>query len=134
MVGVPEKDDFDKIVEGLELDLEFPFDDPEPTPDEPPPLVWSDDTEPVEAEPEPFYRKVDPTPSRPRRRGVAVAWVGLAGAPLTLVVATIFREILPRPILAAAIITFVASAIYLVSQLPEHGPSRPDWPDDGAVL
>ncbi len=36
--------------------------------------------------------------------------------------------------LAGAVLTFVAAAIYLVSQLPEHGPSRPDWPDDGAVL
>ncbi len=130
----PEKDDFDRIVEGLELDLDFSDEVPEPDPAEPPPLVWSDDTEPVEPEDEPFYRKVDPAPLRPRRRGVALAWVGLGGAPLLLVLATIFGEILPRPILAAAIITFVAAAIYLVSQLPEHGPSRPDWPDDGAVL
>lgn len=131
---MPEKDDFDKIVEGLELDLDFSDEVDEPAPSEPAPLDWSDDAEPVEVEEEPFYRKVEPARLRPRRRGMTLAWVGLAGAPLLLVVATMFREILPRPILAAAIITFVASAIYLVSQLPEHGPSRPDWPDDGAVL
>ena len=128
-----ERDDFDKIVEGLELDLEFPDEAPDPEPVEPPPLVWSDDTEPVEAE-EPFYRKVEPAALRPRRRGVALAWIGLAGAPLALVVATMFGEILPRPVLGAAVLIFVAAAIYLVAQLPEHGPSRPDWPDDGAVL
>ena len=43
-------------------------------------------------------------------------------------------EILPRPMLAGAVLIFVAGAIYLISQLPEHGPSRSDWPDDGAVL
>ena len=62
-----DRDDFDKIVEGLDLDLEFPDEVPEPEPVDPP-LVWSDDTEPVEDE-EPFYRKVEPTPLRPRRRG-----------------------------------------------------------------
>ena len=127
-----ERDDFDKIVEGLDLNLEFPDEVPEPEAVNPP-LVWSDDTEPVE-EQEPFYRKVEPTPLRPRRRGVAVAWVALAGAPLLLVFATMAGEILPRPMLAGAVLIFVAAAIYLVSQLPEHGPSRRDWPDDGAVL
>ncbi|WP_332641693.1 hypothetical protein [Aeromicrobium sp.] len=131
---MPEKDDFDKIVEGLDLDLDFPDEEPEPAPvEQPPPLVWSDDTEPVEAE-EPFYRKVEPTPRRPRSRAMTLAWIGLAGAPLALVIATMFGEILPRPILGAAVLTFVAAAIYLVSQLPEHGPGRSDWPDDGAVL
>ncbi len=128
-----ESDDFDKIVEGLNLDLEFPDEAPDPAPVEPPPVVGSDDTEPVEPE-EPFYRQVEPTPLRPRSRGVTMAWTALGGAPLLLVVATMVGEILPRPILAGAVLTFVAAAIYLVSQLPEHGPSRPDWPDDGAVL
>ncbi len=130
---MPEKDDFDKIVEGLDLDLEFPDEVPDPVAVNPP-LVWSDDTdEPPEIE-EPFYRKVEPASPRPRRRGTVLAWIALAGAPLLLVIATMFGEILPRPILGAAVLTFVAAAIYLVSQLPEHGPGRPDWPDDGAVL
>ncbi len=127
-----ESDDFDKIVEGLELNLEFPEQIPDPAPVDPP-LTWSDDSEPVEPD-APFYRQVEPIPLRPRRRGIAVAWTGLAGAPLLLVVATMIGEILPRPMLAGAVLIFVAAAIYLVSQLPEHGPSRPDWPDDGAVL
>ena len=117
----------------LDLDLEFPDEVPDPVAVNPP-LVWSDDTdEPPEIE-EPFYRKVEPTPLRPKSRGTAVAWIALAGAPLLLVVFTMIGEILPRPILAGAVLIFVAAAIYLVSQLPEHGPSRPDWPDDGAVL
>lgn len=128
-----DRDDFDKIVEGLELDLEFPDEVPDPAPVEPPPPVWSDDTEPVEDE-EPFYRKVAPANLRPRSRGVTIAWIALAGAPLALVFATMIGQILPRPMLAAAVLIFVAAAIYLVAQLPEHGPGRPDSPDDGAVL
>ncbi|GAA3535540.1 hypothetical protein GCM10022234_35390 [Aeromicrobium panaciterrae] len=126
-----DKDDFDRIVEGLDLNLEFPDEVPEPEPVTPAP-TWSDDAEPVDEEP--FYRKVEPTPLRPRRRGVALAWVALAGAPLLLVIATVMGEILPRPMLVGAVLIFVAAAIYLVSQLPEHGPGRSDWPDDGAVL
>ena len=37
-------------------------------------------------------------------------------------------------VLLGAALTFVASAIYLIAQLPEHGPSQRDWPDDGAAL
>lgn len=133
-----ERDDFDKIVEGLELDLSFIDEKPAEQPaEEPPEPEWSpltdDDIDAADTE-EPFYRKVEPTPLMPRRRGVLAAWVGVLGAPLSLVIATMSGVFLDRPIVAAASITFVASAIYLILQLPEHGPSRRDWPDDGAVL
>lgn len=122
-------DDFDRIVEGLQLDLSFPDEpaDPVPQPSDP------RRAEPVE-EQEPFYRRVEPTPLVPRRRGVLLAWIGLAGAPLTLVLATLSHVFLDRPLLAGAVLIFVASATYLFLQLPEHGPGRRDWPDDGAVL
>ena len=127
-----ERDDFDKIVQGLEFDLSFPAEPADPIPDEPAePVPDVDDG--IAAE-EPFYRKVTSAPLMPRRRGPILAWCGLLGAPLALVLATVAGEILPRPILAGAVLTFVAAAIYLISQLPEHGPSRRDWPDDGAVL
>ena len=136
-----ERDDFDKIVEGLELDLSFldekTDEKPAEEPEEQPEPTWSpltdDDIDAAETE-EPFYRKVEPTPLIPRRRGVLLAWIGVLGAPLSLVLATISGVFLDRPIVAAASLTFVASAIYLILQLPEHGPSRRDWPDDGAVL
>jgi hypothetical protein len=129
-----DRDDFDRIVEGLELDLSFVDESPEPAPEEP---VWSprtDDEIDAEEEEEPFYRKVDPTPLVPRRRNVLLAWVGVLGAPMSLVIATISGVVLDRPIVAAASLIFVGAAIYLILQLPEHGPSRRDWPDDGAVL
>lgn len=127
-----ERDDFDKIVEGLELDLSFDDDLDEPEVEEPP--AWSpapdDDTETEE----PFYRRVEPTALIPRRRGIMMAWLGVLGAPLSLVIATVSGVVLDRPVVSAASLIFVAAAIYLILQLPEHGPSRRDWPDDGAVL
>jgi hypothetical protein len=132
-----ERDDFDKIVEGLELDMSFvdeqqaPIEEPEPEP------AWSPLTaeELDAADPEePFYRKVEATPLIPRRPGVLLAWAGVLGAPLSLIVATMSGVFLDRAIVAAAALIFVGAAIYLILQLPEHGPSRRDWPDDGAVL
>jgi hypothetical protein len=130
-----ERDDFDKIVEGLELDLSF-VDEPVEPVAEPEP-AWSprtdDEVDAQDAE-EPFYRKVEPTPLLPRRRGILLAWAGVLGAPLSLVLATLSGVILDRSIVGAAALIFVGAAIYLILQLPEHGPSRRDWPDDGAVL
>jgi|SRR5690242_14702998 len=132
-----ERDDFDKIVEGLDLDLSFVDEPLDPVAEEPAEPAWSprtDDDVDAEDTEEPFYRKVEPTPLIPRRRGVLLAWAGVLGAPLSLVLATLSGVYLDRPVVAAASLTFVACAIYLILQLPEHGPSRRDWPDDGAVL
>ncbi|MBC7629985.1 hypothetical protein [Aeromicrobium sp.] len=132
-----DRDDFDKIVEGLDLDFTFPDEpaDPEEPAAPPSAAAWS----PEQARSggdieEPFYRKVDSTPIIPRRRGILLAWLGLLGAPLSLVVATISGVYLDPSVIGGAALIFVAAAIFLILQLPEHGPSRRDWPDDGAVL
>jgi membrane-associated phospholipid phosphatase len=127
-----ERDDFDRIVEGLDLDLSFidePLDEPELAPAPAPPQAVD-----VPDEDEAFYRQVDATPLVPRRRDIVLAWAGVIGAPMALVLATVAHVYLDRPVVAGAALIFVASAIYLFLQLPEHGPSRRDWPDDGAVL
>ena len=127
-----ERDDFDRIVEGLDLDLSFidePLDAPEPVVAAAPAAA---DESP--AEDEAFYRQVDATPLVPRRRDIVLAWAGVIGAPLALVLATVAHVFLDRAVVAGAALIFVAAAIYLFLQLPEHGPSRRDWPDDGAVL
>lgn len=128
-----ERDDFDKIVEGLDLDFTFP-DEPADPVVEPTPPAWTPESDEQPETEEPFYRRVDPTPLIPRRRGILLAWCGVLGTPLALVLATVSHIILDRSIIAGATLIFVASAIYLFLQLPEHGPSRRDWPDDGAVL
>lgn len=138
-----ERDDFDKIVEGLHLDLSFPDEpaDPVPEPVDRPdvhPEVHDVIDEPLDDEPaqtqEPFYRHVDPVPLVPKRQGVRFAWAGVLGAPLIVLLATLANVFVSRAFVGGMALIFVASAIYLFLQLPEHGPSRRDWPDDGAVL
>ncbi|TGN32822.1 hypothetical protein [Aeromicrobium chenweiae] len=128
-------DDFDRIVEGLHLDLSFPDEPADPV--VPAPQAPTSGREPGDEDApaeEPFYRHVEPTPLLPRRRGVLLAWIGTLGAPLALVLATVAHVFLDRSVVAGAALIFVASATYLFLQLPEHGPSQKDWPDDGAVL
>jgi hypothetical protein len=138
-------DDFDEIVQNLDLDLSFPDDPREPQhpsvrrhrrPD----LQAEDDIEAEEPESfddmpdEPFYRRVEPTSIWPRHRGRTLAWAAVLGSPLAIVLFTLAHVWLPKSVLLGIGLTFVAASIYLISQLPEHGPGRPDWPDDGAAL
>ena len=145
-------EDFDAIVRRLGIHLTFP-DDAEvpgtaplhdsaertqrrdPQDDLPPELAegdsFDDTPDPVD---EQFYRRVEVGPVGPVHRGRALAWAGLVGTPLLLLLATMAGRWVSGSVLLGAGITFVASAIYLISQLPEHGPSQPDWPDDGAEL
>lgn len=137
------RDEFDDIVSRLDLDLPFPAEADEPRDTSPavePPASGRTEPEPFELDDEPdpvdeqFYRRVDPGPGRPMHRGRAVAWGGLVGSPLLLMLASLAGQWLSSPVLLGAALTFVASAIYLIAQLPEHGPSQRDWPDDGAAL
>lgn len=136
-MAVAEQDEFDKIVEGLDLDLSFPDEPADPVIPDPPVTAWepSDDEldEPAEPE-EQFYRQVDSRPLIPRERSIMLGWVGVVGAPVALILAKLAGLYLDSTAIAAAALIFVASATYLFLQLPEHGPSRKDWPDDGAVL
>lgn len=143
------EDEFDKIVEHLDLEIPFPAEVEKPEgrhPSDPlfrpgrrnrsEPRKHSQDAEPASVEPdeELAYRTPPARPARPPSRARTLAWVSILGSPTLMVVATLSAIILPRPVVLALALTFVAAVIYLISQLPEHGPSRPDWPDDGAVL
>jgi len=139
-------DDFDEIVQRLDLDLPFPDEPPareqlqhpsvrrhrrvEPHPESEPDEPESFDDMPDE----PFYRKVPPAPIRPRHRGRTLAWIAVLGSPLSIIMFTLAHVWLPKSVLLGIGLTFVAGSIYLISQLPEYGPGRPDWPDDGAAL
>lgn len=131
-----ETDDFDDIVEHLDLDLSFPDEHEHPSMRRP-----RKESE-AEAEPEsfddlpdePFYRRVQPAPILPHRRGPTLAWLAVLGSPAAIMVSSVMHVLLPRPVLLGLGLIFVAGSIYLISQLPEHGPGRPDWPDDGAAL
>jgi hypothetical protein len=141
-----QQDDFDEIVRRLDLDIPFPNESgPETPPAREPehPSVRRhrhEDEEPVELDDLPddqddqFYRRVPPAPIRPHHRGRSLAWAAVLGSPLAIAVATVFQIWLPKSVLLGIGFTFVAGSIYLISQLPEHGPGRPDWPDDGAAI
>lgn len=128
-------DEFDRIVEGL--DLEMPRADqverevadeqprPQPRPREPA-RVWDEDAI--------AYRTPPPRQKRPPSRARTASWIAVLGTPALLVLATIVQVLLPRPVVLAAVLTFVAGLIYLIARLPERGPGHPDSPDDGAVL
>ena len=133
-----DRDEFDRIVEGLDLDLGFLEEEPEP---EDPDLDGEEERAAGVAyiassarspdEDEEFYRRVDFTP-RPWRRNVTLAWIGILGSPTILVLCTIVGILAPRSIVAALCLVFIASAIYLISQLPDGHPD--DGPDDGAIV
>lgn len=145
---MPERrDDFDEIVERLGLDLTFPAQpDPprrpagpahhEPAAEARPEV--GDDGDAADDRPDPvdeqFYRQVPTGPARPMDRRRAMAWAAVLGPPVLLVICTVLSLWLPSPVLLGAGLIFVAGVIFLISQLPEHGPSRRDWPDDGAAL
>ena len=73
-----ERDDFDKIVEGLDLDFEFPDEPADPVPADPPAAVDAPADDEVETE-VPFYRQVSATPLVPRRGSTILAWFAVLG-------------------------------------------------------
>jgi len=123
-------DPFDEIVQHLDLDWNVP-DDAEP----PPPVEQRPAPEPEpDPEDEPFYRRIEPRDPVPQRPPVLLAWLGIFGGPAVIMVSSVAGVVLPRTLLLGLGLVFVASAVYLISQLPERGPGEPNWPDDGAQL
>jgi hypothetical protein len=127
-------DPFDEIVQHLNLDWSvadaeaMPLTDQPVEPPAPPPPTIND------PEAEPFYRHIEPREPTPHRPGVLLAWLGILSGPAVIMLAGLIHFIVPRPLLLGLALVFVASAVYLFSQLPERGPAEPFWPDDGAQL
>ena len=127
-------DPFDEIIRDLDLDLDLDFSEPAPAPAAP-----SQPTHPSAAGArdngdDQFYRRVEPRPVLPRNPRVLFAWIAVIVVPLWIVASSTLHLLMPRPVLLGCGLVFVASAIYLIAQLPERGPSEPHWPDDGAQL
>ena len=123
-------DPFDEIVEHLDLDWNVADAEAVPPvePPAPPPVVIND------PEAEPLYRHIEAREPVPHRPGVLLAWLGILSGPVVIMLAGLTHFIVPRPLLLGLALVFVASAVYLISQLPERGPAEPWWPDDGAQL
>lgn len=143
-------DEFDRIVEGLEFDLEDLEDEPTAPPghyaedddlaDEsdddavpgsdhglPPELDWFDDEGGYE-DPADFYEP----PTEPIDLGLNLGWAGALGIPLLMTLSTISGIILPRPVVVAFGLLFVAAVLYLFSRIPRE--RRGGDGDDGAVV
>lgn len=100
--------------------------------------------EPVEAAgvAEPGARRTDddehfvppPPPPLPRLDPVTqLAWAALVGGPAVLLAATMFGWVLPRLLVAAALVAFIAGFVTLVVRMRDDPPQ--DWESDsGAVL
>ena len=135
-------DDFDRIVEGLDLDLtgleDFDASAARVTAERERAEArareeWRRAAEAQEAADDQFYREVGPARLRSRGR-VRFAWFVFVGGPALLLVTTMASMPLPTFVAALVVIAIVVSVVYLISQLPDRGPSNPDWPDDGAAL
>jgi hypothetical protein len=127
---VTDPDPFDEIVRNLDLDLDFPESAPMPAPptEHTHPSVASTNRD------DQFYRRVEPRPLLPRNQRVLLAWYGVIAMPICIMASSVVHLVMPRPVLLGCGLVFVASAIYLIAQLPERGPGEPHWPDDGAQL
>lgn len=135
-------DDFDRIVEGLDLDLSG-LDDFDDAAERAAAARERADLEEehrrveeqqrAQDRDDQFYREVGPADLRATGR-TRIAWLVFVGGPALLLITTMASMPLPTVAVVAVVIAVVASVVYLISQLPDRGPSNPDWPDDGAAL
>jgi hypothetical protein len=99
--------------------------EPEPQPDVHPELAAAETWQEERFVPPP----PPPLPRLPMDR--LLAWLGVFGSPLILLVATVLRLHLPTLLAWALVLGFLGGFGYLVAQMP-RGPRDPF--DDGAVL
>lgn len=84
-----------------------------------------------DADDEEGYQPPEPPPL-PRGDLVSrLAWAGVVGGPLFLLVAALAWRSLPTLLLLLALAAFVGGFVVLVARMP---PEHPDDPDDGAVV
>ncbi len=138
-------DDFDRIVEGLDLDLSG-LEDFDAAAERAAAARAAAERERIERlRREALERESAPTPEERAYREVGPAglhaagakrwaWLVVVGGPAVLVLCAIASWRPPTAIVLAIIAAVVGAVVYLIAQLPDHGPSNPDWPDDGAAL
>jgi hypothetical protein len=91
---------------------------------EPPFDAWDAEEHFVPPEPPPLPKL------EPRRK---LAWLGLFGAPLLMLIAVVAGLEFPNWFIALMVAAFIGGFVYLVATMPRRGSD--DWPgDDGAVV
>ncbi|MDT9593779.1 hypothetical protein RDV89_11920 [Nocardioides zeae] len=89
-----------------------------------------DRTEPVRPDPEEERFVPPPPPPLPRPSpGRLVAWLGVLGAPVLLVLLLVLQFTLPAWFASGLVIWFLGGFAYLVTEMPRE---RPDDGDNGA--
>ena len=104
--------------------------DPEPRPAAEPADGWGDPYPDADATTDRFVPPPPPplpTPTTDR----LIAWLGVFGSPVVLLVCLVFGIDLPQLVAYLLVAGFVGGFLYLVIQMP-RGPRDPD--DDGAQL
>lgn len=136
----PSADDFDRIVEGLDLDVTGleDFDDSAArvaAAREQAELAELAERQRESEEPpdDQFYREVGPADLHADNR-TKIAWGVIIAGPALLVLSTIASINLPMAAIVTVIAASVGAVVYLIARLPDRGPSNPEWPDDGASL
>jgi hypothetical protein len=75
----------------------------------------------------------DPPPLPRGDLATRLAWAGVAGGPVFLLLAALFWRELPQMLLMAAVVAFIAGFVTLVLRMPRDRSSSDD-DDDGAVV
>jgi hypothetical protein len=101
-----------------------------------PPLIPRLGDEPVAEAVEDVEAFVPPDPPPLPRGDLAtrLAWAGVAGGPLFLLIAALFWRDLPQLLLMAAVTAFVGGFVTLVLRMPRDRSSSDGDDDDGAVV
>lgn len=127
-------DEFRRIVEGLELELNGcddldPADLDEAPPDEPEPEQRREAYAPEQSYEADF--SAPPARSGPLDLRLMIAWIAVGVSPVILIAASLSSIVLPRAVSYGCSLLFIAAAFYLFSRIPNR---RDDDGDDGAVV
>jgi hypothetical protein len=100
-------------------------------PDDTPDADGAGPTAPAADDPEDRFVPPEPPPITSTDLASRLAWLGVLGGPLLLLLATLTWSRLPTLVVILALAAFVGGFITLVARLPRE---RDDGPDDGAVV
>lgn len=127
-------EEFRRIVEGLELELNGYDDLDAANFDEAPPVEPEAEQRREAYAPEQSYEAdFSPLPAQsgPLDLRLMIAWIAVGISPVILIVASLSSIVLPRAVSYGCSLLFIAAAVYLFSRIPNR---RDDNGDDGAVV
>lgn len=88
---------------------------------------------PAPVDPIDHYVPPEPPPLPRLDMVTRLAWCGVVGGPLLVLLVALLRDVLPTSVAVLPVLAFVAGFVTLVARMRER-PSDLDGPDDGAVV